>query len=142
MDEFLLKFFPTVYKKSKDESGDTNQYCKFDSQLLTLFTSSLYLAALVASFIASIVNRNYGRKITMFVGGILFLAGSFINGFAQDVPMLIIGRLLLGAGVGFANQVCIYMHMYFSATICCTSSIRKVLTRRPFTYAVYSAISF
>ncbi|KAL1807543.1 hypothetical protein ACET3Z_024533 [Daucus carota] len=104
MDEFLLKFFPTVYKKSKDESGDTNQYCKFDSQLLTLFTSSLYLAALVASFIASIVNRNYGRKITMFVGGILFLAGSFINGFAQDVPMLIIGRLLLGAGVGFANQ--------------------------------------
>lgn len=104
MDEFLLKFFPSVYRKSKDESSDENQYCKFDSQLLTLFTSSLYLAALVASFIASNINRLFGRKITMFVGGIFFLSGAFINGFALDVAMLIVGRILLGIGVGFANQ--------------------------------------
>lgn len=107
MDEFLLKFFPSVYRKSNDESSDSNQYCKFDSQLLTLFTSSLYLAALIASFIASIINRLFGRKVTMFVGGILFLAGAFINGFALDIAMLIVGRILLGTGVGFANQVCI-----------------------------------
>lgn len=130
MDEFLSKFFPSVYRKSKDESSDTNQYCKFDSQLLTLFTSSLYLAALVASFIASTVNRVFGRKVTMFGGGILFLAGSLLNGFAQNVAMLIAGRILLGIGVGFANQVCICMYMYFrysmyiTATICYTSSTR------------------
>ncbi|KAL8120526.1 sugar transport protein 10-like [Apium graveolens] len=104
MDEFLSKFFPSVYRKSKDVTSDTNQYCKFDSQLLTLFTSSLYLAALVASFIASTISRVFGRKVTMFGGGIMFLAGSLLNGFAQNVAMLIAGRILLGIGVGFANQ--------------------------------------
>lgn len=112
MDEFLKKFFPSVYTKSKDESS-TNQYCKFDSQLLTLFTSSLYLAALVASFFASAVTRVFGRKVSMFVGGVIFLVGAFINGFAQDVAMLIIGRILLGVGIGFVNQVPTFSSSFF-----------------------------
>lgn len=105
MDPFLRKFFPSVYHKMHEDSV-TNQYCTFDSPTLTLFTSSLYLAALVASFFASWVTREWGRKITMFWGGVIFLAGSAINGAAMDVAMLIIGRLMLGVGVGFANQVC------------------------------------
>lgn len=103
MDSFLLKFFPDVYRKEKADHN-TNQYCKFDSVPLTLFTSSLYLAALVASFFASVVTRMFGRKWSMFGGGITFLAGAAINGAAENVAMLIIGRLLLGVGVGFANQ--------------------------------------
>ncbi|PKA45695.1 Sugar carrier protein C [Apostasia shenzhenica] len=103
MDSFLSKFFPTVYQKEKEEYS-SNQYCKFDSQLLTTFTSSLYLAALVASFFASTVTRVLGRKWSMFGGGITFLTGSALNAFADDVAMLIAGRILLGIGVGFANQ--------------------------------------
>lgn len=104
MDSFLIKFFPDVYRKEKADKS-TNQYCKFDSATLTLFTSSLYLAALVASFFASAVTRKFGRKWSMFGGGITFLAGAAINGAAENVAMLIIGRILLGIGVGFANQV-------------------------------------
>ncbi|KAL8053221.1 hypothetical protein ABFS82_05G058100 [Erythranthe guttata] len=48
MDEFLMKFFPSVYAKEKNPIGHESQYCKFENHLLTLFTSSLYLAALVA----------------------------------------------------------------------------------------------
>ncbi|XP_072970418.1 sugar transport protein MST6-like [Typha angustifolia] len=103
MDSFLSKFFPSVYRKEK-EVVTTNQYCKFDSQLLTLFTSSLYLAALIASFFASAVTRVFGRKWSMFAGGITFLVGAAINGAAENVFMLILGRILLGIGVGFANQ--------------------------------------
>nr|VDC77060.1 unnamed protein product [Brassica rapa] len=40
----------------------------------------------------------------MFTGGLAFLTGALINAFAINVTMLIIGRLLLGVGVGFANQ--------------------------------------
>lgn len=104
MDSFLEKFFPSVFRKEKNDTS-TNQYCKFDSPLLTAFTSSLYLAALVASFFASTVTRVFGRKISMLFGGVTFLAGAAINGAAKDVAMLIIGRILLGVGVGFANQV-------------------------------------
>ncbi|XP_006644257.2 sugar transport protein MST8 [Oryza brachyantha] len=103
MDPFLIKFFPSVYAKEK-EMVETNQYCKFDSELLTLFTSSLYLAALVASLFASVITRKFGRRMTMLGGGVIFLVGAILNGAAADVAMLIIGRILLGIGVGFSNQ--------------------------------------
>ncbi|KAJ8466908.1 hypothetical protein OPV22_029460 [Ensete ventricosum] len=103
MDSFLKKFFPEVLAKEKADKS-TNQYCKFDSQLLTSFTSSLYLAALIASFFASSVTRAFGRKWSMLGGGLTFLVGSALNGAAVNVLMLILGRILLGIGVGFANQ--------------------------------------
>lgn len=104
MDPFLVRFFPSVYAKEQ-EVVDTNQYCKFDSVLLTLFTSSLYLAALVASLFASVITRKLGRRATMLGGGVVFLVGAILNGFAMNIAMLIIGRILLGIGVGFSNQV-------------------------------------
>lgn len=104
MDSFLEKFFPDVYRKQLG-SDSTNQYCKFDSEKLTMFTSSLYLAALCASLVASFVTRKLGRKLSMLLGGVLFCVGALINGFAQAVWMLIVGRLFLGFGIGFANQV-------------------------------------
>ncbi|KAJ0094235.1 hypothetical protein Patl1_16388 [Pistacia atlantica] len=104
MEMFLKKFFPSVYHKQHDETIHESQYCKFDSEMLTLFTSSLYLAALVASFFASIVTRVFGRKVSMVSGGFAFLVGAILNGAASNIVMLIIGRLLLGVGVGFANQ--------------------------------------
>ncbi|KAL2339373.1 hypothetical protein Fmac_007313 [Flemingia macrophylla] len=104
MEPFLIKFFPSVYRQMKDETESTNQYCKFDNQLLTLFTSSLYLAALIASFFASITTRMVGRKPSMLCGGLFFLVGALLNGFAVNIAMLIIGRILLGFGVGYCNQ--------------------------------------
>ncbi|KAL6643346.1 hypothetical protein ACP70R_019011 [Stipagrostis hirtigluma subsp. patula] len=104
MDPFLSRFFPSVYRNQAAAADDGNQYCKFDSQLLTLFTSSLYVAALVASLFAASVTRAFGRKWSMFAGGVTFLAGCALNGAAVNVAMLILGRVLLGVGVGFANQ--------------------------------------
>ncbi|KAF8664474.1 hypothetical protein HU200_054648 [Digitaria exilis] len=105
MNPFLMKFFPSVYRKKQEaELNQSSQYCKFDSQLLTLFTSSLYLAAFVASFFAATVTRVAGRKWSMFGGGVTFLIGAALNSTAKDVAMLIVGRVLLGIGVGFNNQ--------------------------------------
>ena len=104
MDPFLLKFFREVYRQ-KQAASKTNQYCQYDNQLLQAFTSSLYLAALVVSFFASAVTRILGRKWSMLAGGFTFLVGAALNGAAQNVAMLIVGRMLLGVGIGFANQV-------------------------------------
>lgn len=105
MDSFLKKFFPTVYHKMKDEGDSTNQYCKFNSQVLQLFTSSLYIAALISSFFSSTITRKFGRRTSFLIGGIIFLGGAIINGCALNVAMLIVGRIMLGVGVGMANQV-------------------------------------
>ena len=40
MEPFLRKFFPDVYRRMRGDTRLSN-YCKFDSQLLTAFTSSL-----------------------------------------------------------------------------------------------------
>ncbi|THG04345.1 hypothetical protein TEA_014968 [Camellia sinensis var. sinensis] len=103
MDPFLKKFFPEVYTKMQEDTTISN-YCIFDSQLLTSFTSSLYVAGLFASFFASSITKAFGRKPSILVGGVAFLAGSALGGAAFNVYMLILGRILLGFGVGFANQ--------------------------------------
>ncbi|PRQ38413.1 putative major facilitator, sugar transporter, major facilitator superfamily [Rosa chinensis] len=103
MPEFLKEFFPVVYK-NQQIPGLAGNYCKYDNQGLQLFTSSLYLAALISTFFASYTTKTLGRKITMLIAGNLFLVGTAFNAAAVNLPMLIVGRLLLGCGVGFANQ--------------------------------------
>ncbi|CAL5391098.1 unnamed protein product [Camellia sinensis] len=103
MAPFLEKFFPSVYRKEELDQS-TNQYCKFNNQTLTMFTSSLYLAALFASFLASTMTKKLGRKFSMLMGGCVFCCGALLNAFAIHLAMLVIGRILLGVGVGFATQ--------------------------------------
>ncbi|CAL5443996.1 unnamed protein product [Camellia sinensis] len=122
--ESFLKFFPSVYEKQKADSS-TNQYCKFDSFTRTMFTSSLYLAALLSSLVASTVTRKLGRKLSMLFGGVLFCAGALINGFAQAVWMLIVGRILLGFGIGFANQLGLVINLTNASRYYHASDLKK-----------------
>ncbi len=103
MDEFLEKFFHAVYIKKK--KAHESNYCKYDSQKLAAFTSSLYLAGLVASLIASPITRKYGRRTSIICGGISFLIGATLNAAAINLAMLLLGRIMLGVGIGFGNQV-------------------------------------
>nr|GFB06538.1 hexose carrier protein HEX6 [Tanacetum cinerariifolium] len=103
MKPFLEEFFPKVYTRMIKDTKISN-YCKFDSQLLTSFTSSLYVAGLIATFFASPVTRAFGRRPSILIGGVAFLAGAALGGAAYNIFMLIIGRVMLGVGVGFANQ--------------------------------------
>lgn len=72
MEPFLNKFFPEVYNKMKEDTKISN-YCKFHSQLLTSFTSSLYVAGLISSFLASPITKAFGRKPSILIGGAVFL---------------------------------------------------------------------
>ncbi|KAH7851626.1 hypothetical protein Vadar_014446 [Vaccinium darrowii] len=103
MDDFLKEFFPKVYRRKQENLKETD-YCKYDNQVLTLFTSSLYFAALVSTFAASHVTRQKGRRASILVGSVSFFCGGLVNAFAKNIAMLIIGRILLGFGIGFGNQ--------------------------------------
>jgi MFS transporter, SP family, sugar:H+ symporter len=103
MESFLRKFFPDVLHGMKSAKRDA--YCKYDNQKLTAFTSSMYIAGMLSSLVASRVTRRVGRQVVMLTGGAMFLAGSVINAAAVNIAMLIIGRILLGFGVGFTAQV-------------------------------------
>ena len=105
MDPFLEKFFPAVYHRKHHEIFKDSDYCKYNNQGLVVFTSSLYVAGLVATMGASNITRKYGRKASIISGGISFLVGSTLNASAMNLTMLISGRIMLGVGIGFANQV-------------------------------------
>ena len=97
-------------------------YCVYDSQMLTLFTSSLYLAGLVSTLVASKVTSAIGRRNTIVLGGAIFLAGAATNGGSENIAMLILGRILLGFGVGFTSQVSEHIQLYTFVYSSSTSS--------------------
>ena len=115
MDGFLLKFFPTVYERKRVAYEDN--YCKYDDQKLQLFTSSLYIAALVSSFVASKVCEKLGRKPTIFLASIFFLIGAGLSSGAVHISMLIFGRIFLGFGVGFGNEVFFFLSLLYNKFI-------------------------
>lgn len=124
MDEFLAKFFPAVLAKKRAEAASESAYCKYDDQKLQAFTSSLYISALVSTFFSSYTTRHYGRKFTMLIAGFAFCFGVIFTAAAQEIIMLIIGRVLLGWGVGFANQV---IHLYLQASLFIVSCVYQFL---------------
>ncbi|KAG6435540.1 hypothetical protein SASPL_100414 [Salvia splendens] len=102
MDDFLLKFFPNVYARKLIAHEDN--YCKYDDQMLQLFTSSLYLAALVSSFGASKACSVLGRRPTIRLASVFFVVAALLSGLAPNKAVLIVGRILFGVGVGFGNE--------------------------------------
>lgn len=109
MGPFLEKFFPTVLAKTRDHKQD--QYCVYDSYKLAAFISSMFIAGLVSSLLAGRVTSVIGRRFSLITGGILFITGNGIEVFSQTVTTLIAGRLFIGFGIGFANQVCTFYVM-------------------------------
>ena len=78
---------------------------------------ALFIAGAVAGLISHLLNARLGRKWCMVIAGFWFTIGAVINCAAQDLAMLYLGRILLGFGVGFANQ---------SVSICQSSTVPAV----------------
>ena len=57
----------------------------------------------------------------MGIGGIFFIAGGLVNAFAQDIAMLIVGRVLLGFGVG--ESICCGVCILYSRNLGLTRAL-------------------
>ncbi|KAH0455443.1 hypothetical protein IEQ34_015475 [Dendrobium chrysotoxum] len=68
MDLFLKKLFLGIYAKMKQDSKTSN-YCKFNNEILTLFTSSLYIFDFFSSLLAFHATTRFNRLFCMRVGG-------------------------------------------------------------------------
>ncbi|KAK9919065.1 hypothetical protein WJX75_009114 [Coccomyxa subellipsoidea] len=104
MGPFLQKFFPDVYAHVQSHDEGNNAYCKYNNQGLQLFTSCLFIAGMVGGLIGGYTTRALGRRRTMTIGSVLFLIGAGLQAGAVHLGMLIAGRIMLGFGVGLANQ--------------------------------------
>jgi MFS family permease len=98
MPAFLKLFFPHVAAGTS-----ASPWCEYSDPQLQLFTSSLFLAAMLSTLVAAWFSAR-GRKLTMLLAGLCFLAGVGLCAGAPVLAALICGRLLLGFGIGLANQ--------------------------------------
>ena len=60
---------------------------------------------LVSSFLATKVCAKYDRKTTILIASSFLLLEAELSAAAEFIWMLILGRIALGIGVGFGNEV-------------------------------------
>ncbi len=73
-----------------------------DLFMLQVVTSWVTLGALVGSLIAGMLGDAIGRKRTMLLAGALFTLGAAVQSLAPGELVLVVGRLVIGIGVGVA----------------------------------------
>ena len=66
-------------------------------------TSWVTLGALVGALIAGAVADRVGRRKTLISAGLLFFVGALVQSLAPDTAILVIGRFIIGGGVGIAS---------------------------------------
>ncbi len=50
--------------------------------------------------------RKFGRIKTMLIGGICFMIGAVLTASAFELGQLVVGRVVLGFGVGMSHMTC------------------------------------
>jgi SP family galactose:H+ symporter-like MFS transporter len=71
--------------------------------LLEVITSWVTLGAMVGALVAGSLADRLGRRLTIVVAAVLFIVGAMIEALAPGAYVLVIGRLLVGFGVGVAS---------------------------------------
>jgi sugar porter (SP) family MFS transporter len=71
--------------------------------LSEIITSWVTLGALVGALVAGILADRFGRRPTILVAAGLFTVGAAVEAFAPGPAVLVVGRLIVGFGVGVAS---------------------------------------
>jgi len=65
-------------------------------------TSTVVFCA-IFSLLGGPINNKYGRRPTLLLASAIFTLGALTMGFAPSYPVLVLGRLIIGAGIGLAS---------------------------------------
>ncbi|GAA5868558.1 hypothetical protein JCM8547_003186 [Rhodosporidiobolus lusitaniae] len=74
---------------------------------LGLISASYFLPKIITPFFVSAIADRWGRKITLYIGAFLMIAGSLVGTFSQSRGQLIGSRIILGVGTVTAQLTAI-----------------------------------
>ncbi len=72
------------------------------TQVSEYVVSAVLLGAFIGTLLGSYLSKRLGRKVVLFIAGIIFAIGSLLSASADSATMLIIYRIILGLSVGMA----------------------------------------
>tara|TARA_B100000795_G_scaffold230275_1_gene187665 strand:- start:108 stop:1826 length:1719 start_codon:yes stop_codon:yes gene_type:complete len=70
-----------------------------------IVVSATIFTAIIGSTLAIPLNQNFGRKPCILTAATTFLSGSLFLAFAPSLEWLIVGRLIVGIGIGIGSMV-------------------------------------
>ncbi len=80
--------------------------------------SSMMAGAAAGALVAAPMSLRLGRKLSLIIAALMFVAGSLLCAFAPTVGMLIFGRIVLGLAIGVAAFVApLYLSEVASAAV-------------------------
>jgi sugar porter (SP) family MFS transporter len=71
--------------------------------MIQIITSWVTLGALVGALVAGVLADKIGRRVTILLAAVLFTIGALFEALAPNTTVLIMGRLIVGFGVGVAS---------------------------------------
>lgn len=114
VNEVFIKRFYSDYGGSDGTSHGINPNLIGKSGRITLncltkitlgiTVSCLQLSAAIGSLLAGYLGDIMGRKRCVRIGGFIYFAMAFVQGFAPNLACFIIGRTIQGLGVGFLSM--------------------------------------
>lgn len=88
------------------ENGNFIQPCvQMDRFMYTTFSSSALLGALVGALVSSPLIELTGRRWGLVIGNFFLILGNSLIAIFSKFPVLVLGRLFAGLGVGFASII-------------------------------------
>jgi SP family galactose:H+ symporter-like MFS transporter len=71
--------------------------------VIEIITSWVTLGAMAGALVAGTLTEHYGRRMSIVLSAAVFVVGALLEALAPNTFVLVIGRLVLGAGVGVAS---------------------------------------
>ncbi|VDP30430.1 unnamed protein product [Soboliphyme baturini] len=70
---------------------------------MKIIVSSTVISAAIFSIFGGYVNNRFGRKITILLSSVLFTIGAVVMAASDSKEILLVGRIVVGAGVGTSS---------------------------------------
>ena len=68
-------------------------------------TASMPAGSIIGTILASLIGDRFSRKVAIQSSCMFWIAGSVIQALSNGVPMLVVGRIIAGLGVGLASTM-------------------------------------
>ena len=76
-----------------------------NNQAESFTISVVLLGCILGSAVAGTIADRFGRRPTLFTAGVVFLGGALVSALAPSETSLLVGRFIVGVGIGFSSVV-------------------------------------